>query len=660
MPEERSNPNRERKRPASGSPQQTRAADLRRNREEAVPGHAHTDDRSAHGEPDAFSRIRDLAQHSTSRRDFYRHLLDALAPALSSPFALIYVRLSSEVVQEEYHFGPTDPGFWRPPLHAFLTESLAAEKPRARVLSARQAVLKIALISAPILDADGGVIGTVAMVTPLGDLDASVLADRLSALTTFASHVCVPSGHGGSAGGSATGPSDASRGQALGRSAAYESVEELAFSLTNNLRNKTGCRQVALARVLRHRCRILAISGLDEVKRRSPGVVRIHAAMEECLDIGRVIVCQDDARSEHDELSSGYRLHKQWHDSTLGAAVASMPLFIDDRCVAVISLCREAEKPFQHEELENIRTVVAPFAPAIELVHLARRRLVRHSVETVRGAASALVGRGHWRAKLGFAAAAALVAWICCGTLPYRVTAPCVMQPIVSRVVTAPYDGVVGAVAVNAGDRVAAGDLLCELDHRELDLQRDQIEAELAMLEQKRTRALAERKPAEARLVEAEQTLVKAKLGLVTRRIERSRVTSPISGVVVSGDLRSRVMGVVKQGERLFEVAPPDQWRVLITVPERLSSDLTAGLAGRFTTRAKPEESHTLTLDRVRPTAEMRDGKNVVIIEADARIHADWLRPEMEGTAQIDAGRRPVWMLLSKRLLDYLRLNYWL
>ena len=61
---------------------------------------------------------------------------------------------------------------------------------------------------------------------------------------------------------------------------------------------------------------------------------------------------------------------------------------------------------------------------------------------------------------------------------------------------------------------------------RDLELERDRLNAQLALLERERMRALAADEPAEARLTEARQQLIRVQLEIVNRRLEQTTCPS--------------------------------------------------------------------------------------------------------------------------------------
>ena len=516
--------------------------------------------------PDAvqpYAEILARARSASSKHGFLAQALASIARALGSPFAALHAKVGAEIIDEETHHGPTDPGFWRPVVQQFLTDSLTEDCARAKVLSAKNASLKIGLLSAPLSDYAAGVTGVITLVARGGRTEALANLQRLEALAALTASSL---GIVGKLGDTNTAANRGAAAQGLARAAVFSSPEELAFSITNGLRSKLGCDQVALGTVTRRRVRIISISGLDDVNQRSAGVARIREAMEECLDADQPLVFQADHGWANERVSTGHRLHQQWHDSIGGGAVASIPLHAGEHCTAILSLRRSATEPFQREQIEGVQKTVEPFAAALQLVRKANRSVPRHVLESVQHAFRSLITPGRLGTKIAGVAVLLAAAWFCFGTLDYEVRTAANIAPAEARHVAAPFEGTLASVLVLPGDVVHAGDVLCEFDQRELRLERSHFEAELAVLEREQTRAMASATPVEASLAEANARLTRTQLDLIDHRLERATCRATCDGVVVSGDLRKRVGSVLRQGEPLFEIAPLDRWRLELAV----------------------------------------------------------------------------------------------
>lgn len=611
---------------------------------------------------DAFAEILSYARKNPSKSNFFGNTLRCIARMFGSPYAALHVRLASEVIQDDCHTGPTDPSFWKGSLQQFLTEALAEPRSRARLLRAKTGSTKVAFLSTPIFDPAGPAIGAVAIVvTPVTEQDVAVRLASLEALARLASFTAeflgVRDSHG----------VPEQRFQrtsfsvgAMARASSCATPEEFAFALTNELCNKLGCEQVSLSTVTRNHVRVLSISGMDTVPRQSPGVTALTAAMEECLDARTPIVVQRGGGWAADRPDTVYRLHKQWHAAVRGDAVASIPLSLDGNPALIVSMRRRADQPFEPEMIQELRAHLEPFAQAMRLTERANRGLWHHGTDRIREGVGALTAPGRPGVKIATAAALLASLAFFFGSVDYDLTVPCVVAPTHVRHVAAPFDSILGDALVVEGARVQRGDLLCQLDHRDLDQQRIELFAERAVLERTVDRARADDQPVEVQLALANQRLVQAKLDIIQRRIEQCAIRAPIDGVVVAGDLRKRVGSVFVRGEELFSVAPLDQWTIALEVPDSGSADLSVGLVGYFAGYARPEQAHTFTVTRILADAQNRDGRNIYIAEADVDAPSEWLRPGMEGVAKVHLGPRRICWIALHRFVDYLRLKLWL
>ena len=606
-----------------------------------------------------------LARESTSKVSFMRKVLRQVTQFFASPYAAVNIRYASEAFQDDFHVGPTDPNFWKTSLQAFLTDSLGVRHAKSKVLRAKSGDTKVAFISAPVLDDAGVTLGSVALV--IAPITETKLPERMATLEALIGLASACTSHLGEKprttekqDGTAGSTTSRASAAALARAADSSSDRELAFSITNELRNKLGLEQAVLGWVEGRRIRILSISGLEEVNKRTPGVQNLAAAMEECLDVGAPIAFQRSTGAEEGELQSRYRLHKQWHAAVKGNAVASIPLRSGERTIAILSLCNGADRPFDREQLDGISARVEPYAQALRMARRAGRSLPRHVTDAARSTGREVLAPGHLGRKilLGLFSLASL--WFVFGSLSYEPTVPCVVQPAQVRHLAAPFVGVLAAVYANEGDRVKRGDVLCALDRRVLDQEVSKLEAELLVLEHEKDAAMGAEKRVEVHLAEAKLQLVGAKLNIARDRVERAVIRAPFDGVVIAGDLRKRVGSSLAQGDSLFQVAPLDRWRLELEVPQSKTADLAVGLRGRFAAYANPQQSTPINITRVLGSAQDRGGRNAFIAEAEFSAHSDWLRPGMEGVAKIEFGSKPVWWICLHGMIDYLRMAFWL
>ncbi|UCD30162.1 MAG: biotin/lipoyl-binding protein, partial [Planctomycetota bacterium] len=490
---------------------------------------------------DACAEILELANTASTRQEFYVKALKVLAHAFASPYAALYVSFSCEVIEDDCHFGPTDPQFWKPALQQFMNESLTESSARAKKLTPKEGTIKAAFLSAPITDFSKKSIGAIALVDIFSDKDEIIqhlsLLESLTRLISQAAELI-----GATSGSQENFPTP---NKALIHSASAETPEELAFSITNNLRNKLDCEQVSLGMVWGSRIKILSVSGLNQVANQSAEVAHLRSAMEECYDADTPIITQSHKEGFGEHANSGYRLHKQWQASAKGDAVASIPLHTAGKPVAVLSLRCRPNESFTDEQIKEIQTLVEPFAEALFVVRKANRGVLQHVHDSWRDTVKLFTSHGHRSTKIITVVTVAAIAWFVFGTINYRLTVPCQFVPGERRHITAPFDGVLQAAKVIEGTHVRKGDILCQFDTRELDQQRAQILAQIAVCEREKDLAMAEDDPVRAQLSLANQKLSRTQLEIIETRIQQSTIRVSFDGVIIVGDLRKAVGAVV-------------------------------------------------------------------------------------------------------------------
>ncbi|MBI2893541.1 MAG: efflux RND transporter periplasmic adaptor subunit [Deltaproteobacteria bacterium] len=166
--------------------------------------------------------------------------------------------------------------------------------------------------------------------------------------------------------------------------------------------------------------------------------------------------------------------------------------------------------------------------------------------------------------------------------------------------------GYVEHVAVAAGQRVRAGQVLARIDSAAHSVRRDQAVAELRQAEADLARSRALGRALPAAQVEANQTRVTlAQTGLRAAELEvaRSFIRAPFSGVVA--DVDAEVGEVAPPGAPIIRLVELDPVKITLAVPDRDIIVLRPGMAVAVEVAAQPT-ALTGTVSRVSPTGDLR------------------------------------------------------
>lgn len=447
------------------------------------------------------------------------------------------------------------------------------------------------------------------------------------------------------------------------------------LQLVNELAKQFGLDRVVLGWVRRDTVRAQAISDTEHFDRRMAMVVKIEAAMDECLDQEQPIVYpQPEAEGPGGDVllaQSIVHSHRELAAGNARLKLCSLPLRIDDDVVGVVLLESAADTPIDLNTVELLQAAMDLVAPVLRLRRSDDRWLPVRAWDSTVNAAAWAVGPKHTVWKVAGIALLAGLLFVTLYHKTYRVGADAQLEPRVRRIVSAPFDARLKMLApgIEPGARVTAGQLLAEFDATEYRLSLASAEAKLQQAEKSAAAARLERDQAKVTAFEEQARGARAEMEAYKDRIERCRVVAPIDGEVIAGDVKDRVGSTLKLGDPMFQVASMDDIVLVAKVDERdiamvrraFDDAREAGRAaqGAVATKSNPAEPIDFEVERIVPLAQPAEGKNVYEVRAALKGSPEWFRPGMEGIAKFDTQRRSLLWIGSRRIVDTVRMWLW-
>jgi RND family efflux transporter MFP subunit len=423
-------------------------------------------------------------------------------------------------------------------------------------------------------------------------------------------------------------------------------LQQTLLDLSNYLARHLGCSRVAIGLTRQHNVRVAALSDAAWVEKGSAVAKRYAAAMEEALD-------------RRERLDQSAPAQAELARETGAGAVVSLPLLVGAECIGVLTLERGAGGAFGAEDHAWLEAFGALLAPVIEQKRRAERGHWARLTDDGRLWLSRLFGPRHLVWKFGSALALLLVAVLALVEIDYRVTAKTVIEGEIQRVAAAPFEGFVAKSHVRAGDTVREGQVLVELDDRDLKVEQAKWSAEREQHDKKLREAMANRDMAAIQVIGAQLKQAQAQLALADEKLKRAQVRAPFDGIVVSGDLTQLIGSPVETGKKLFEVAPLASYRVILQVDEREIRHVEVGQSGRLVISGFAGDALDFRVSKVTPVASAQDGRNFFRVEAQLADAPPRLRPGMEGVGKVNVGEQRLWWILTHTFTDWLRLALW-
>lgn len=436
-------------------------------------------------------------------------------------------------------------------------------------------------------------------------------------------------------------------------------LQQALFDVANNVARHLHCSRVAIGLVDEDKVRIKALSNAAWFEKNANIVKLYAAAMEEVYDRLAPYVHQSIPTSDKDRDTEPNSAHGRLARESGAQHILSVPLQLGAECIAVLTLERSDEKPFNADESAWVEALAGLLPPVIDQKRRAELGYLAHLRDDWKKLLTRLFGPKYLIWKFSSSLAVVLLAVLVLVKIDYRVSAKTLVEGETQRVAVAPFAGFVVESFVRAGDVVKRDQVMCSLDDSELRLEQNKWKSEREQSSQKLREAMANHDLASVQVLNAQMQQAEAQLALVEERLARTKVTAPYDGVVISGDLSQLIGSPVEQGKKLFEIAPLDAYRVILQVDEREVSRILIGQSGKLVITGISSEPVPFSVSKVTPVAIAQDGRNYFRVEARLERVPVGLRPGMEGVGKISVGDHRLWWVLTHSFTDWLRLTLW-
>ena len=429
-----------------------------------------------------------------------------------------------------------------------------------------------------------------------------------------------------------------------------------AMAFCNEVASQWQCERVSIGFLKGRYVQLKAMSHTEDFSRKMKVVQDIESVMEECLDQDIEVISPASMDSTYinraaDSLSKRYG----------PLAILSLPLRQDGEVVGVLTLERQIEQLFTADEVETIRLACELCTARVFGLYESDRWIGATIAVRSRKFLASIVGPKYTWLKVAMLFIFAAIIFLIFGKGQYRSESTFVLEATIQQVIPAPFDGYIESVEVEVGDEVEAGiSVLANLDTADLVLELAKAQADKLGYEKQASAAMSEGKTAESQIAKERVAKTEAQIELLEYKISQASLISPISGIVVEGDLKRQIGAPVKVGDVLFEVCPLEFLRAQLFVPEDQIKDIEDGQHGELATASYPGRRIKFIVERINPIAEVVNERNVFKVRVQLLDTYSWMRPGMEGVAKVSIGQRRYVWIWSRKVVNWVRMKFWL
>lgn len=435
----------------------------------------------------------------------------------------------------------------------------------------------------------------------------------------------------------------------------HERFQAAAMELVTRLATTLECDRVSVGFVQGKNIRVSALSHTSEFKKDANLLRTVESAMDEAADQDALIVYPLPS----DVALLVTRAHDSLGHQQDAAAICTVPLKRGPTLYGALTLERRAERPFDEVTVNLIKSVAALTGPILEVKRKEERWIGTKVVEAGKEQARKFANEGHLGLKLTATLTLLAIIFFAFAKGAHRVKAPTVLEGLVQRAVSAPFDGFVVEAPARPGDLLRQGALLCRLDDRELKLERLRWSTQKEQFLKQNLDAMSKHDRAEALINEAKMDQAEAQVSLLDEQLNRTAITAPFDGIVTSGDFSHSLGTAVERGQVLFEMAPLRGYRVIVQVDEKDIGWVAVGQDGELVLPSVPGTVFPMTVTRITPISTAKEGRNYFRVEADLKQTSERLRPGMEGVGKVSCGRARLIWIWTHEIIEWIRLKSW-
>jgi putative peptide zinc metalloprotease protein len=156
-------------------------------------------------------------------------------------------------------------------------------------------------------------------------------------------------------------------------------------------------------------------------------------------------------------------------------------------------------------------------------------------------------------------------------------------------------------------------------------------------------------RPEELSMAQSDIRRLGARIEFLESQVSASQIKSPIRGVVTS----------ISYDGNLLSIANLDTMRVLIQVSEKNLEVLKQGLLVKLKVRSYPFLSFWGKVTKISQMADVGGPKKIFPVTCKIENKDYLLKPGMSGYAKVYCGKRSIFNLLTRKIVNYLRVEVW-
>ncbi|MGA8622700.1 MAG: GAF domain-containing protein [Candidatus Sulfotelmatobacter sp.] len=417
--------------------------------------------------------------------------------------------------------------------------------------------------------------------------------------------------------------------------------------------------RAAIALEERGNLHLKAVSGQPQINTSDPTIKLLKEMLEwASLSNEEIHVTQHDETIDVSREASRTKF-SEYFAATGARAFYALPLDDDQGALGILSFESRDPDFMTRAHFEIVRVLAAQATVALRNASLYRDVPFISLIEPVLERKRRFLAFEKRRRILMLAAPAAVLLFLAFFPVPMRLAGDATVAPVRKAQVMSSMDGVVKSVYVQEGDRVHPGTILADLEDWDLRSALAATSAKYQTAISEMNRALAANDGTEAGIQRVQSEYWAAELKRAQDRLEKTRLRSPLEGVVATAHVESFVGRHLSPADSFLEVINSAQSSVDLALDELDAVLLQPGRRATVKLDAFPTRSFAGEVRVVSPISSLENDQKVFYARVLVSNPDGLIRAGMHGRGKVMAGWRPVGYILFRRPAMWIYSKLW-
>jgi RND family efflux transporter MFP subunit len=417
--------------------------------------------------------------------------------------------------------------------------------------------------------------------------------------------------------------------------------------------------RAAVALEQRGKLQVKAVSGLTQIRLGDADVAKLRDLLEWAVGSNDEIHIKQIGEEIGADRVETKAKFAEYFEQTGMRAFFAIPLIDDAGRIGILSFESLDPHFLTDAHVEMIRILAAQTTVALRNAELYKEVPFIGIIEPLMQRKKRFMAMEKRRRALMLTVTAAVVLFLVFFPIPMRLVGNASVAPQSTAQIQPEVDGVVRSVAVHEGDEVKKGEVLAELDDWDYRSALAAAQTKYRAAEAEMNRALAANDGTEAGVQHVQSDFWASELARAQERLEKTKLRSPIDGVVTTPNIQTMVGRHLASGDTLAEVVNTSRAIVDVAIDQDDLAFLKTGAESSVKLESFPTKTFKGDVAVISPKSDSTGDDRVFFARVSIPNPEGKIRSGMQGRGKVWAGWQPAGYVLLRRPLMWIWSKLW-